>query len=54
MYRTFNMGVALLAAVAPAFASEAIDRARSAGVVAWQVGEVIAGDPGVSIVGVDA
>jgi phosphoribosylformylglycinamidine cyclo-ligase len=52
MYRTFNMGVALVAAVDAAFADEAIERARAAGVVAWHIGEVIAGDPGVTIAGV--
>ncbi len=43
MYRVFNMGVGMVVIAAKADADAIIGRARGAGVVAWEMGEVRAG-----------
>jgi len=45
MYRTFNMGVGLVAVVAEAGATAAIEVIRAAGGSAYRIGSVIEGDP---------
>jgi phosphoribosylformylglycinamidine cyclo-ligase len=45
MRRTFNLGLGLVAVIDPAFAEEALHRARTAGEEATVVGEVMAVDP---------
>jgi phosphoribosylformylglycinamidine cyclo-ligase len=48
MWATFNMGVGMIAAVAPADAEAALGQLRAAGEVAWRIGTVVEGQ-GVSL-----
>src|SRR2546426_11650979 len=43
MYRVFNMGVGMIAAVPPESVASVRDAARKAGVETWVVGEIVAG-----------
>jgi phosphoribosylformylglycinamidine cyclo-ligase len=49
MYRVFNMGIGMIAAVAPENLEPVSEAAREAGVEAWPIGEVVPGQ-GVSLV----
>lgn len=49
MYRVFNMGVGMIAAVSPVDLERVRDAARQAGVETWPIGEVVRGQ-GVSLV----
>ncbi|GBD33498.1 Phosphoribosylformylglycinamidine cyclo-ligase [bacterium HR33] len=49
MYRVFNMGIGMIAAVSPSDVERVSDAARQAGVETWPIGEVILGS-GVSLV----
>lgn len=49
MFRAFNMGVGMVAVVAPEAVDEVVRDAGRAGVDAWLVGEVRPGDPGVEL-----
>ncbi len=50
MYNTFNMGLGMVLAVSADQADRALELLRDAGESAWQVGEVVAGDAGVTLV----
>ena len=50
MYNTFNMGLGMVLAVSADQAARALELLRDAGESAWQVGEVVAGDAGVTLV----
>ena len=54
MFRAFNMGVGMVAVVAPDQASAVIAAAATAGVTAWTVGHVTTGTGQVQFVGVQA
>jgi phosphoribosylformylglycinamidine cyclo-ligase len=49
MYRVFNMGIGMIAAVAPENLEPVSEAAREAGVEVWPIGEVVPGQ-GVSLV----
>jgi phosphoribosylformylglycinamidine cyclo-ligase len=44
MYRAFNMGVGMVAAVGPEDAGEVVEALRSAGEFAWVAGEIVPGE----------
>jgi phosphoribosylformylglycinamidine cyclo-ligase len=48
-FRAFNMGVGLMALVAPGDADAVLQSARAAGVLAWVAGEVVAGSGAVRL-----
>ena len=52
MFRAFNMGVGLVAIVAPADAGRVIAAADAAGVRAWRLGDIVAGSGQVELEGV--
>ncbi|MBO4848913.1 MAG: phosphoribosylformylglycinamidine cyclo-ligase [Clostridia bacterium] len=49
MFNTFNMGVGMVATVPERCAGAAVDALRGAGVDAYEVGEVVASDEGVTV-----
>lgn len=50
MYRTFNMGLGMVLAVPDEAAPDILSYLKAKGEPAYQVGEIIAGDPGVELV----
>ena len=50
MYNTFNMGIGMILAVPADQAQKALDNLKAAGETAYQIGKVIAGQDGVSLV----
>jgi phosphoribosylformylglycinamidine cyclo-ligase len=49
MFLTFNMGVGMILVVPPGRVDEALARLAAAGETAWVIGELAAGERGVSI-----
>ncbi len=49
MYNTFNMGLGMIIAVDPADVDKAMEAAKAAGETPYLVGEVVAGDKGVTL-----
>ncbi|MCR5715727.1 MAG: phosphoribosylformylglycinamidine cyclo-ligase, partial [Lachnospiraceae bacterium] len=49
MYNTFNMGLGMIIAVDPADVEKTMEAARAAGETPYLVGEVVAGDKGVTL-----
>ena len=47
MFNTFNMGVGMVAVVAPEDAEKAIDTLKANGVEAYKLGELVESDEGV-------
>lgn len=50
MYNTYNMGIGMVVAVAPADADQAMDAIRAAGETCYKIGEIKAGEKGVTLV----
>jgi phosphoribosylformylglycinamidine cyclo-ligase len=54
MFRTFNMGIGMVIVVAAEHADEAVAELARLGEQAYRIGEVVAGDGGVALEGMDA
>lgn len=50
MYNTYNMGIGMVVSVAPADADQAMDAIRAAGETCYKIGEIKAGEKGVTLV----
>ena len=49
MYNTFNMGIGMMIVVDPAQAEEAVAALKAAGEEAYVIGQIEAGDKGVTL-----
>ncbi len=49
MYNTFNMGIGMIVAVDPADADKAMEAMRASGDVPYVIGEIKAGEKGVTL-----
>lgn len=49
LYRTFNMGIGYTLVVRPGDAGTVLSHLHAAGVTAWEIGEIIVGERGVSV-----
>ncbi len=50
MYNTYNMGIGMVTAVAPADTERAMDAIRAAGETCYKIGEIQAGEKGVTLI----